>query len=552
MPRAPERTMVLVVLAFAALLHGRFLLGSQMAGLLVGWLPDDAFYYLQPAWNAARGHGLSFDGLAPTYGFQPLWTVLLWLGAALAPTKGALVGLALGLGAALHLLVGGLLFTWLSRAGAPRGGLVAATVWLLNPETLFMHASGMESGLVAALLLGVLIASADLQRRPIRLGVLLGLLFLARITMGMVAVLLLLAAWRRVPRRALLTVVLAAIATTLPWLLYATVALGQPLPLSMDRKLVAGIAGAARFVADLPLVPDGLIAALLPASERALVEAPGLIGPTWERLWLFGVRAPVGWALGRWLPSMLTLPSAILAVLWVLLLRSQGDGARTRWPAGIGVLAGVAVLNLLANNLLLSQFVEYGFWYRVPEVLLLVALVGVVADRALALRSPRALGGACLALLVVGVAHTARDHRPLAYDADARLVARGGYDVSRVLGDELPAGARVGCWNAGLIGWVADGPVIVNIDGLANTPEFVPIAAQEVLVRHGIEDELALLGWLEEQGIDYLVDLHPVDGAAVPFYGVIPPERVEVVLRSTPVDHWVDPGDHAITLVRLR
>jgi hypothetical protein len=38
---------------------------------------DDAAYYLRIAEHAAAGHGFTFDGLAPTNGFHPLWAWLL-------------------------------------------------------------------------------------------------------------------------------------------------------------------------------------------------------------------------------------------------------------------------------------------------------------------------------------------------------------------------------------------------------------------------------------------------------------------------------------------
>jgi len=41
-----------------------------------GALVDDAFYSLTVARHIAQGHGLSFDGLHPTNGFQPLYVFL--------------------------------------------------------------------------------------------------------------------------------------------------------------------------------------------------------------------------------------------------------------------------------------------------------------------------------------------------------------------------------------------------------------------------------------------------------------------------------------------
>ncbi|NUM45539.1 MAG: hypothetical protein HUU38_12615, partial [Anaerolineales bacterium] len=46
--------------------------------LLSSWFnTDDAFYYFVTARNVATGHGFTFDGIARTNGFHPLWMFLL-------------------------------------------------------------------------------------------------------------------------------------------------------------------------------------------------------------------------------------------------------------------------------------------------------------------------------------------------------------------------------------------------------------------------------------------------------------------------------------------
>ncbi len=110
------------MLAAAAVLAGRFLGGADPTWVLAQWLPDDAFYSLLPAWNAGQGDGFTFDGRVPTYGWQPLWTLLGAGVAALCPTKEAFLAGMLTLGVGLHLAAGALLFRLLEAgAGRPRG-----------------------------------------------------------------------------------------------------------------------------------------------------------------------------------------------------------------------------------------------------------------------------------------------------------------------------------------------------------------------------------------------------------------------------------------------
>ena len=52
--------------------------------------PDDAFYYLRIAQNIVSGRGMTFDGAAPTNGFQPLYLLMVVPVVALAGGSAAL------------------------------------------------------------------------------------------------------------------------------------------------------------------------------------------------------------------------------------------------------------------------------------------------------------------------------------------------------------------------------------------------------------------------------------------------------------------------------
>ena len=108
------------------------LLGAALRlGLIwTGWcdnrvVADDAFYYFTIARHLAAGHGATFDGLAPTNGFHPLWLLLLTPVFALTGVlrAGSWVGvhLALSLCALLDIASGALLWRLLRRLGSPRG-----------------------------------------------------------------------------------------------------------------------------------------------------------------------------------------------------------------------------------------------------------------------------------------------------------------------------------------------------------------------------------------------------------------------------------------------
>ncbi|HVP14200.1 MAG TPA: hypothetical protein VMS88_01575, partial [Terriglobales bacterium] len=128
----------------------------RLALVVSGWcdnrvVADDAFYYFTIARNLAAGHGATFDGLAPTNGFHPLWLLLLTPVFAFARAVGAgswsAVHMALALCAGFDLLSGILLARLLRRCGAPHGAIAAAAVWFLSPFTVLLSLRGMESAL---------------------------------------------------------------------------------------------------------------------------------------------------------------------------------------------------------------------------------------------------------------------------------------------------------------------------------------------------------------------------------------------------------------------
>ena len=48
------------------------------ANSLMNWYTsDDGFYYFKTAQNISEGFGITFDRIAPTNGFHPLWMLLL-------------------------------------------------------------------------------------------------------------------------------------------------------------------------------------------------------------------------------------------------------------------------------------------------------------------------------------------------------------------------------------------------------------------------------------------------------------------------------------------
>jgi len=559
-----QRSVVMVLVSALAQLV--FVVGTDEAELLTAWLPDDAFYCLQPAWAFGKGQGFTFDGLTATYGFQPLWTLILGSLATVLGSKSQLLVASLLLGGVAHLTTGALLFACLQRWGHPDAGVLAAALWLLNPDLVRLQATGLESGLVGVLLMLILLAAPPRisgtseppsARRALLLGGLCGLMFLARVSLGPVAVIVGGWLWLRSRRNGLLFG-LGCLAVAVPWLVWADHALGQALPLSGDRKLIGGPAGLARFAATFPGVTPAFAQSLLGPREALLFHSQQFATPSWERLWTLGPRATAGWAFGHWLPSSLRGADLLRAggLLGVGVTAVAGWRLRAgRVPVQVWVLMAVGSGHALAHHLLLSSYVEYSYWYRVPELLTGVLLVALLLAPARRVRGPLLRAGAAALVVVGGLGggDFLLKMQPRPFDQGADRVSVGVLSVARSMSERLPAGTQVGAWNAGLLGWAANGPVVRNLDGLANSVAFGPVAEAEILFRHGVGTRNPTLDWLHESDVRYLVDLHPIDGlGTTPFYDLIPPEHYRPILRSPPVTRWGQARrDHAVALVGL-
>jgi len=570
----------------------RFLLGSDLAQLATTWVPDDAYYYLQTAWNCGVSGTFTFDGSNATYGFQPLWMLLLSGLAAALPSKLALLRASLALGALLHVATGVLLWHWLVRADRRRAALLAAVLWLLNPFLIHLCASGMESALHALLLVSLLLLYDSVEPGRIRpgialaLGALCGLLVLSRVNAALLPLVLLADLglrgrqdWRA-QSRALLLMGLGALLVLGPWMGFATLELGGPIPTSGLRRLIGGPAGLARFGCNtLGFLPETWFRLPLGDMERGLFDARALPPPSFTSLWRYGVQAAIGWALGFWVPRQhalrdwLLVPGLLVAMaLGFMALRAQvrsrdpqalarsAQRVQSAAPRGFWLVCAWALLSMGINGLLLSPYVVYAYWYRVPEVLALVAGVALLLPRIPlpswrpgTLRRGLYAYGGLLALL--SLASMAAQLAPQSWREEDGAVAKASWDTIDWMNQNLDPGSLVGSWNAGIFGFFADGPVVVNLDGLANSAQYLEeVVREETLYRLALTEDNATLRYLEREEIALLVELQPIASLEKePFAGVIPAERYELVQQSEPVAYPGQPPDtHAVVLVRVK
>jgi hypothetical protein len=466
---------------------------------------DDAFYYFTIARNVAAGLGATFDGLAPTNGFHPLWMLLLTpvfaLARALHLGPWVAVHLALSLCALLDIVTGVVLWRLLRRLGAPRGAHWAAAVWFLSPFTVLLSLRGLESALNVALFAVWLAALAPAlgdraadARRGLSVGIVTGVAFLARtdngpllgVALAAATLAVLLARWRdraaggtaRAWGRGLAFLVVAGLVATLlalPWFLWNLGTFGTPWQVSGAAKL---------------------------ANPQIFGHVPG-DWPNRVRFLLAAVWVPAYFVAGETMkqrPAYLAVATAAwvaLAALAPFLLRALW---RPRAAAQLAVTVALGVTLLAHAAVYVLVLRTYVVWYATVPVFILVALfVGLGAERLLGrMPAPGRVVAAALALLAAGAIYGQYFHA-------TRFVPHGEERVVRPIltkiARQAPGTRTVGVFNAGAAGYFAPevGPLaVVNLDGLVNN------AAVEAWRAGGY------LGYLE-RNVDVIID--DADGA---------------------------------------
>ena len=224
---AAHRLELTVLLTLAALaLAARLLPGPRTV--------DDAYITFRYARNLLDGHGFVYNPGERVLGTTtPLYTLLL---AGLAPVSRTrdFPVLALAVNAVAGAASAVLLYRLGQRFSGRRAiGAAAALLWALAPYSVTFAIGGMETDLTLALILAAFLA--HLERRPRWMAACAALAFLARPDTLIASGPLFLDLWlsrRRFPwREAALTVGLLA-----PWIVFATLYFGHPLPASIAAK----------------------------------------------------------------------------------------------------------------------------------------------------------------------------------------------------------------------------------------------------------------------------------------------------------------------------
>ncbi|MEW6517390.1 MAG: glycosyltransferase family 39 protein [candidate division FCPU426 bacterium] len=484
---SPER-LALWALVLAALAVRLGLAWQPLERLLVMTVSDDMFYYLKLAQNWVAGLGVTFDGQNPTNGFHPLF----FLAAAALFKAGA------GQEAAVHLLLMvsslcGLGTAWLIRHLVLRItneaflGLLGFALYAFNPFALALEFNGLETALYGMLLMATLVAYLDVRQQPavrwprwLGVGALAGLTFLAR-TEGIFlpAVMVLDFAWlalrKRLPAghwQGLGLGLLAGLAVASPWLIwnlaqFGTIeqASGKIFPLRAQLILE-------RTLGRLPGLGDHVQSALRSLAWNIYILASMLLGIPYtasKRVVLFFAVVPAlaaGYLLGR------------------------GRGQKQAGRAMDSLAPALGYIALL--------FAYYSFYHRASHwryfySLLLVliptgaALLAGWKDSlgATAFRRFAGLGALVVYLLAASWILIVREP---SFPHQARMA-----QAAHWMKQNLPGEARIGAFNAGIMGYFS-GRRVVNLDGVVNN------AMPEVIINRRLD------GYIQSEHLTHVCD----------------------------------------------
>jgi hypothetical protein len=220
-----------------------------MWAIYTQFVGDDAFITFHYARQLAEGNGFVYNPGDYVYGTTtPLFTILMALWYALAPGNMSLGAWLGDLAASLVSLV--LLSVMLQRAKMSWQMQLAALGFLsIFVKAYHMDMSAAETPLVIMLMMASWVALDS--RRPALAGFLAGCLLWTRVD----TILWLLALFLfSTPKRAWLLVLTAGL-TYLPWVIFATIRFGSPIPFTIIAKNIA-------YATDITELPEHLLISL--------------------------------------------------------------------------------------------------------------------------------------------------------------------------------------------------------------------------------------------------------------------------------------------------
>lgn len=507
--------------------------------LLIAWLPlewqlghilcDDSFYYLTIARQTARGGMVSFDGLAATNGFHPLWLMFI----------SPLYLFPLDDIQAIHVIVtccaimdslSLLLLFRILRALALRNGttIIATATYAFSPAlaTYAGPMNGLETSLNTLVLFMIVRLLVALERgdhlrwtAPAFLGCATGLALLSRTDNVLVLAGVLLAGFAagHFPRgRGAVIAAVTALGVVLPWLCWNLWMFGTPFQ-------VSGLAYSFPIREQLGVRAWG-------AGEYLLRVAKNLADVF--RFFPVKLASDTKYSIAFLVQGGIM---ATLVIVCAVIARRNPETPGTRdftrtFRLGVPFLGG-ALAFVIGHSL---YSINLRGWYYATLIPLLLPVTAAAADF-VASRVPRWLG--VMAGAMAGCAIVFMFVKTAAVDGMDRAGEREKYAAVGVMARTIPPGTRVGSWNAGVFGYFYHRGPVVNLDGLVNNLAFPYLRSRE------------LGSYCSRNDLHILVDMAGAFRYWEPYWD----SSAGGLLSGMEVQKWAGPpgNDRSIVIVRV-
>ena len=467
--RLPLALFACGLLAYGVAFAWHMLASFDLVNLIRDVYADDAFYYLQIAYNLSQGKFSTFDGgITQTNGYQPVWLLIVTPFYWIFDKETALLGIK---ALEIMLVAGGVaVIAAAARLARQAWPLLFAALPTLyhNPIELLW---GMEAAIamfaLALMILALCLYMRDPQRWKWTLAALAFALPWARIeyiAISLAATTALCAIeWSRQEPRSLRLSALAnirqayipligAIAGTLVYFAYNGLAFGGILPVSAATKL---------------------------ALSQAQWAQEG--GYSFIENFRYMIRREI---FDYELRFALEI-CAYLLIAWRFALRSneRRDWLLVAFLVGMFGLAAGHLAKFAQTVLTVHPYTGSKEWYFVPAYLMTALIIPVrfyvailMIRRFVAPRWRIAANALSVGVVIIGAAilyGRAGFAEPFRWVDQASESTEQHWDIASYMGVQvmdraLPEGSVIGSWDAGVIGYFSRFPV-VNLDGLVNS-----------------------------------------------------------------------------------
>lgn len=517
------KILIIVVLGVVLFVSGYYF---YMDGItLAGLHEDDVQYYSVISNHLLHGRLFTFDGLNRTNGFHPLWAVMLAPLHLVLKSPEAFVRGVFALSYLLWLASIAILFLIVrdATAGLARTGnlFVATGIALyfgLEKHFYKVIVTGLETPVFVALCLlftwlgvgGRLIRWV--RERPFLMGVSLGTIFLARLDAGFFVVIALailpfmgLLKEKSYQKAAFFTFGIALL--PLSYLALSVAMTGAMAPVSglLKRALAPqlcelSVPGVTRTLSHLSLYIN---------SPFWAVEVWPIFSSMFEGL-TANIKAVPLWygvtpALAWFSTLVILLTFGLYAVVRYAHRAADGPSMVFLDFLALASFAGLAFNKMIYSCGLVPYY--YSALFDVSQVLLWGYVLG--RWRRLPVRTGMIMFLAWVLLLSIPL--QVRTHRAF-YRQALKLPVNDWIQVGRWVHDNLPPDAKIGAFNAGNISHFSQ-RTVVNLDGKVNSKAFFERVRSQ---RSNGEASRQLMGFMQEEHIDYIADSVPCDAWRFP------------------------------------